>query len=1157
MICRLLLGRRATLALLVFSLAGAIVVPQPALGHPGHSHATAGDGRIKGLADLERIGDTTYRYLPARGEYEMTRPGAPRSFMHADPSVAEEQAEFLDSQVSAEENSFLLPENELAPVCRTSGNRIVIVSSTVEGTAPKDYTAKIRQIVRRMNWKIADQASKSSNGERIVRMAVDCNATGEINVHYVQSKNEEWPRVLDAAYKVYGDPENDTSPPDPTKAVKYLNFAQQVEGGAAGVARMMFATYPERSNPIAGNTGVGAVHPAAWERHTPIHELFHTLGAVQGSAPYSNGSGHCDDGIDVMCQPEPHPDTGLIEYVETRCPASEGYATSLKRPIDCGNDTYFDAIATPSSWLATHWNVGSWEDPYLVADPKATTSAATETFGKYAKLHGSVHPEGTDTSYWFEWATDAEYKASGYTHTTSGGKVGWGGSPVSVTEQLSALSPTTTYHYRLVAENEAAKVVGADQQFTTTKAPIVSTGESTPKGATAVTLAGSVNPNGLEASYYFEYDTKAYGVNEAPHGTAVPASAKAIGSGTSPVAVSEEVKGLPFDTAYHYRLVAVSVGGNKYYGEDRSFSTPDSEVPRIEAEATPARIRGEQTVAKGFQVKMGNLLTQCQTVNFDGAKLHQASTRDVYLKAEPASCEFNGTSATVEMKSCHYVLGVRDAGPPYLGAVGVECVKAGDVIQITAGNCTAQIGEQDGAGGVTLAAEGTGTARRVLASLATSGLSYQVTKDGFLCAFSGTGSFSDGALAGTIALRSESDAAQPIGLFAEGSQVTLKGYYATGTPSESEALRPRLASEVTPSRVSGRQLPIEELTFGPGSTPLRCNLAELSGAQAATSATQLELQASYQQCDLGGISASVNMGSCGYSVSVANSGPPYSGSLTIQCAEPGDAVEVIAGTCAFEIGPQGGIGGIVLATRGASAERRVLLEAASTGLSYQVTKDGFLCPLSGTGSFANGTFSGGALLAATPLEGIGVYMAGQQSGTESQQPKLEAEYLPAQITAAVGAGDQLTLQFGTTIACTAGDFTLSGQLTAASGSLSLDPDSGSCSASTMQANSCGFGLQVENSGPPYAGSFELDCAEAGDEIEITSGTCTVGVGEQTIDEVGLSTEGFGGERGVVLGLAAEGIDYRVVEDGLFCPLPPEGKLSDGTMTGDLTLFGSA
>ena len=94
--------------------------------------------------------------------------------------------------------------------------------------------------------------------------------------------------------------------------------------------------------------------------------------------------------------------------------------------------------------------------------------------------------------------------------------------------------------------------------------PDVATGAAAP-GATTATLNGSVDPNGVETSYHFEYGTTTdYGL-ESPTQTA--------GSGAEAVAVQATVSGLTANTTYHYRLVAGDVKG-----ADRTFTTTAAPV---------------------------------------------------------------------------------------------------------------------------------------------------------------------------------------------------------------------------------------------------------------------------------------------------------------------------------------------------------------------------------------------------------------------------------------------------------------------------------------------------------------------------------------------------------------------------------------------------
>lgn len=81
----------------------------------------------------------------------------------------------------------------------------------------------------------------------------------------------------------------------------------------------------------------------------PAHELMHTLGAVQLSAPHATEMGHCTDDFDLMCYDDDD-DPGTFP-MQTVCddPAHEPL-------FDCGDDDYFDTSPDSTEYLATHWN---------------------------------------------------------------------------------------------------------------------------------------------------------------------------------------------------------------------------------------------------------------------------------------------------------------------------------------------------------------------------------------------------------------------------------------------------------------------------------------------------------------------------------------------------------------------------------------------------------------------------------------------------------------------------------------------------------------------------------------------------------------------------------------------------------------------------------
>jgi hypothetical protein len=193
--------------------------------------------------------------------------------------------------------------------------------------------------------------------------------------------------------------------------------------------------------------------------------------------------------------------------------------------------------------------------------PMPTTSAATALTSAAATLNGSVNPEGVPTTYYFQYGTTAAYGSK--TATQSAGSAS---TAQTVATNVSGLAATTTYHYRLVAVSAGGTVVGGDLTFTTSKLPVPAVGTGLATGVTTATavLNGTVNPEGLATSYYFQYGTTSgYGHNTATH---------SAGSGTGSTAASQSLSGLAARTTYHYRIVAVNAGGT-VDGKDATFVT--------------------------------------------------------------------------------------------------------------------------------------------------------------------------------------------------------------------------------------------------------------------------------------------------------------------------------------------------------------------------------------------------------------------------------------------------------------------------------------------------------------------------------------------------------------------------------------------------------
>ncbi len=110
--------------------------------------------------------------------------------------------------------------------------------------------------------------------------------------------------------------------------------------------------------------------------------------------------------------------------------------------------------------------LGSLSPALAATPPKAVTGAATAVTQSGAKLNGTVDPNGTATSYHFNYGLTANYGSQ-----TPNSTSGTGTKPVNVSRTLTGLAPATTYHYRLVAANGNGTSNGLDQTFKTNGQP--------------------------------------------------------------------------------------------------------------------------------------------------------------------------------------------------------------------------------------------------------------------------------------------------------------------------------------------------------------------------------------------------------------------------------------------------------------------------------------------------------------------------------------------------------------------------------------------------------------------------------------------------------------------------------------------------------------
>lgn len=137
---------------------------------------------------------------------------------------------------------------------------------------------------------------------------------------------------------------------------KYLVFMDA--NYLCGVGTMFLDDSPRLSNinnQIGGYARIDRGYKnSCWNGGVAAHELFHTLGGVQNSAPHASGYGHCTDEYDAMCYPD-----GPGVKMTVRCKNAGPWQ------IDWNHDDYFNPKPKDGSYLDRRWNTADsgWLQP--------------------------------------------------------------------------------------------------------------------------------------------------------------------------------------------------------------------------------------------------------------------------------------------------------------------------------------------------------------------------------------------------------------------------------------------------------------------------------------------------------------------------------------------------------------------------------------------------------------------------------------------------------------------------------------------------------------------------------------------------------------------------------------------------------------------------
>ncbi len=242
-----------------------------------------------------------------------------------------------------------------------SGQRVEVlyVHGSNRGAASSTLRSDIRGWIEQVEWTVHESARRHG-GDRRVRWSTDGCAIRVTSQRVSNGALSDFSTMIGELRSAGHDRADRT----------YLLFVDATTYcGIATAPRDDRAT----NNRADRTAGYARVDRTCWDagdegyHSIAAHELVHTLGAVQSSAPNATPGAHCTDEHDLLCYAD-----GTGGAMRTVCRDSDsrtsGAGDAFDRLLDCRGDDYFNPRPRSGSYLDTHWNTA---DSARLHDPDA------------------------------------------------------------------------------------------------------------------------------------------------------------------------------------------------------------------------------------------------------------------------------------------------------------------------------------------------------------------------------------------------------------------------------------------------------------------------------------------------------------------------------------------------------------------------------------------------------------------------------------------------------------------------------------------------------------------------------------------------------------------------------------------------------------------